>query len=145
MIHGQLSFGAFFKTIWRFCVLYWIHTNENGSMFLILFHPSTACLRVMWHVWFNRRLSFCLLLFSTIWELETRFVCLHIIYRLIFWRPYSPVTQISRLFFFFNSSQAKHAFEIVLSHNYCLSSFINSLPRNIYSSKSLPLSLMKKV
>ena len=53
MIHGQLSFGAFFfSTIWRFCVLIlspigisFATPTKMVSMFLtIQFHPSTACL-----------------------------------------------------------------------------------------------------
>ena len=58
-------------------------------VFLTFFHPSTACLRVMSHV-YSAFIFFCVLLVSIDGELETRFVCVYTVYRIIFWTPYRP-------------------------------------------------------
>ena len=57
--------------------------------------------------------------------------------------PHTLATSGHIALLFFNSSQGKHTFEIILPH-YCLPSFTNSLPKSICSAWRLPLFLIRK-
>lgn len=114
------------------------HTVENGYMFITFFHPSTACLRVM-----SRVYSVVIFLSFTLFDwLRARNQIRLCIYSI---SPHflDALSSGHIALLFFNSSQGKHAFEIILPH-YCLPSFTNSSPKSICTAWSLPLLLMKK-
>ena len=90
-----IKYGSWPVIIWCYCLYtesQYVpvrHTVENGYIILTFFHPSTAYLRVMSHV-YSAFIFLCVLLVSIDWELETRFVCVYTVYRIIFWTRYRP-------------------------------------------------------
>ena len=85
---GQLSFGVIVPLYWvPICISSphrgkWLHVSN--------LLPPVHCMSSRYVARLFGVYFFCLLPFSTEWELETRFVCVYTVYRIIFWTPYRP-------------------------------------------------------
>lgn len=136
MVHGQLSFGVIVSLYWVPICISSPHRGKWLHVYNLLppVHCMSSCYFVRlfggyFFVFYSFRLRARNQIRLCIYSISPNFL--------------DALSSGHIALLFFNSSQGKHTFEIILPHC-CLPSFTNSLPKSICSAWSLPLFLMKK-